>query len=127
MSISNTWENEILDHIFNNAAAPAVTTVYISLHTADPGDTGASEATGGSYGRQAAGFGTAAAGQVSNTANIDFTNMPAATITHVGCWSNSTATASANFIWGGALTASKTTNSGDTFRIATGNLDVSLE
>lgn len=126
MSISNQWELEILDHMFNNSAAPAVTTPYVSLHTADPGETGASEATGGSYARQAGSFGAAAAGEVSNTAIIDFTGMPSATITHVGIWSSSTATASANFMWGGALTASKSTNSGDTFRIAVGDLDISL-
>lgn len=127
MSISNTWELEILDHIFNNAAAPAVTTPYISLHTADPGETGASEAAGGSYARQGGAFGAAAAGEVSNTATIDFTDMPSATITHAGVWISSTATGSANFIWGGALTTGKTVNSGDTFRITIGNLDVSLD
>jgi hypothetical protein len=126
MSISNQWELEILDHIFNNAAAPAVATAWVSLHTGDPGETGANEASGGSYARQAGSFGNAAAGAVSNTATIDFTGMPTATITHIGIWSSSTATASANFVWGGTLTASKSTNSGDTFRLATGDLDVTL-
>lgn len=127
MSISNTWENEILDHIFNNAAAPAVATPYISLHDADPGETGANEVTGGSYARQSGAFGNATAGAVSNTATIDFTGMPAATVTHVGVWSSSTATASANFVWGGALTTSKVVGAGDTFRITVGNLDVTLD
>jgi len=127
MSISNTWENEILDHIFNNAAAPAVAVPYVSLHDGDPGETGANEITGGSYARQSGGFGNAAAGAVANTATIDFTDMPAVTVTHVGIWSSSTATASANFVWGGALTASKAANAGDTFRIATGDLDVTLD
>ena len=126
MSISNTWENEILDHIFNNAAAPAVVTPYVSLHTADPGETGANEVTGGSYARQSGAFGNAAAGAVANTASISFTGMPAVTITHVGIWSSSTATASANFVWGGALTASKSVGAGSTFKIAIGDLDVSL-
>ena len=127
MSISNTWENEILDHIFNNAAAPAVATPYISLHAGDPGETGANEVTGGSYARQSGAFGNAASGQVSNTATIDFTGMPAATVTHVGVWISSTATASTNFIWGGALTTGKVVGAGDTFRITSGNLDVSLD
>lgn len=127
MSISNQWELEILDHIFNNAAAPAVAVPYVSLHTGDPGETGANEATGGSYARQSGAFGNAAAGAVSNTASVSFTGMPTATITHVGIWSSSTATATTAFIWGGALTASKSTTSGDTFVIAVGNLDVSLD
>lgn len=127
MSISNQWENEILDHIFNNLAAPAVATPYVSLHGADPGETGANEITGGSYARQSGAFGAAAAGAVSNTASVSFTDMPADTITHVGIWIHLTATATTNFIWGGALTASKVVNAGDTFIIQTGDLDVTLD
>jgi hypothetical protein len=96
----------------------------VSLHTADPGETGASEATGGSYARQSASFGAAASGAIANDAAISFTAMPAATITHVGVWDASSA---GNFLWGGALAASKTTNSGDTFTIPTGDLDVTLD
>ena len=127
MSISNQWENEVLDHVFNNSAAPAVTTPWVSLHTGDPGETGANEVTGGSYARKAGSFGAAAAGAVSNTAQIEYTNMPAATITHVGIWSSSTATASSAFIWGGSLTTNKTVGAGDTFRLAIGDLDVTLD
>jgi hypothetical protein len=127
MSISNTWEIEILDHIFNNAAAPAVATAWLSLHDGDPGETGANEVTGGGYGRVAGSFGAAAAGAVSNTATHDFTNMPAVTVSHAGVWSSSTATASANFIWGGALTTNKVVGAGDTFRFAIGNFDVTLD
>jgi hypothetical protein len=128
MSISNTWENEILDHIYNNLAARAVATAWVSLHDgAGPGETGANEVTGGGYARQSGAFGAAAAGAVSNTAIIDFTNMPAATVTFAGIWSSSTATASANFIWGGALTTGKVVGAGDTFRFAVGNLDVTLD
>ena len=126
MSISDQWELEILDHIFNNSAAPAVTTPWISLHTGDPGETGANEVTGGGYARQAGSFGAAAAGQVSNTASLSWTNMPSATIQYVGVWDSSTATAATNFIWGGALTTNKVVGSGDTFKITTGNLDVTL-
>lgn len=123
MSISNYLEPKILDAVFNNVSL-AVAQAYCSLHTADPGETGASEVTGGSYGRQSASFGAASGGAISNDANITFTSMPATTVTHVGLWDAST---SGNFLWGGALTASKTTNSGDTFQINTGDLDVTLD
>jgi len=127
MTISNQWEIEILDHIYNNAAAPAIVTPYIALHDGDPGETGANEVTGGAYARQAGAFGAATAGAVSNTATIDFTGMPAATVTHVGVWDSSTATATTNFVWGGALTASRVVGAGATFRIVIGNLDVTLD
>lgn len=127
MSISNQWENEILDHIFNNAAAPAVATAWISLHDGAAGETGANEVTGGAYARLAGAFGVAAAGAVSNTASLTWTNMPACTVQSVGVWISSTATASANFIWGGALTTNKVVGAGDTFKITVGNLDVTLD
>lgn len=123
MTISNYLEPKILDAVFNNTSL-AVATPYVSLHTADPGETGASEATGGSYVRQLGSFGAASGGAIANDAGISFTGMPAATITHVGVWDASTA---GNFLWGGALAASKTTNAGDTFAIATGDLDVTLD
>ena len=127
MSISNQWENEILDHIFNNAAAPAVATAWISLHDGAAGETGANEVSGGAYARLGGAFGVAAAGAVSNTASLTWTNMPACTVQSVGIWISSTATASANFIWGGALTTAKVVGAGDTFKITVGNLDVTLD
>ena len=124
MSISNFLENELLDTALA-VGAYSTTNVYVSLHTADPGETGTSEVTGGGYGREGpTTFSAAAAGTTSNTAQIDFTNMPAVTVTHVGLYDAATA---GNFLWGGALTASKTLNAGDTFRIAATDLDVSLE
>lgn len=127
MSISDQWENEILDHIFNNAAAPAVATAWISLHDGAAGETGANEVTGGAYVRKAGAFGVASAGAVANTATLSWTNMPACTVQSVGVWISSTATGGANFIWGGALTTAKVVGAGDTFQITVGNLDVTLE
>lgn len=123
MSISNFLENKILDKVFRNTDF-TVTTVYISLHTAAVGETGASEVTGGSYARQSATFDVAAAGATANSAIVDFTNMPAVTVTDVGCWDALTL---GNFLWGGALTASKVVNSGDTFRLPLGDLDITLD
>lgn len=120
--LSNFLENKLLDKSFR-ATDFTVTTAYVSLHTADPGETGASEVTGGSYARQAGTFGVASARGTDNTGNIDFVSMPAATVTHVGIWD---AVSAGNFLWGGALDASKTTNSGDTFRFNTGELNVTI-
>jgi hypothetical protein len=121
--ISTYLGNKILDHVLTNTAYTSPATVYLSLHTGDPGLTGASEATGGSYARQACAFDAAASKATQNAAAESFTGMPAATITHVGLWD---AVSAGNFLWGGALAASKTTNSGDTFTIADSDLDVSL-
>lgn len=88
MSIANTTENAILDLIFratawsnyaDNAASSPQTNIGISLHTADPtdsGDASSSEATYTSYTRvnvgRATGFNAASGGSTSPAANIDF-------------------------------------------------------
>lgn len=96
---------------------------YVSLHTGDPGATGANEVTGGSYARQAVTLSAASNKASSNSGALNFTGMPAATITHVGIW---TAASDGTFEIGGSLTASKTTNAGDTFQFPVGDLDVAL-
>lgn len=125
MALSAYLRDRLLDHYLKGASFTQPTNVYVSLHTADPGTTGASEAGGGSYARQlaSASFAAAAAGSKASNAIIDFAAMPAATITHAGVWD---AVSGGNFLVGGALAASKTTNSGDTFRFASGSLTATL-
>jgi hypothetical protein len=123
VALSNYLENALINVTLRNTAYTAPATVYVSLHTADSAETGASEVTGGSYARQAAAFSAPSNGATSNTGAITFTSMPAVTVTHVGIWDASTA---GNLLYAGALTASKTLNSGDTFTIPVGDLDVAL-
>jgi hypothetical protein len=80
--------------------------------------------TGGGYSRKAVTFNAPSGGSMTNSADIDFPNMPAATITHVALWD---AASAGNCLWIGALTTSKTTNAGDTFRIPAGQLTVTLD
>lgn len=96
--LSTYAANSILNHYFRNQAFTPVATVYLSLHTADPGLTGASEVAGGSYARQAITFGVAASKSITSSNTVDFTGMPAATVTHLGIWDASTA---GNFYAGG--------------------------
>lgn len=93
------------------AAALAITALgaYISLHTADPGTTGASEATGGSpaYARkQTTWSGGASDGTVAGS-QVTF-DVPAGTYTHFGVW---TAATGGTYIGGFALSASATVGS----------------
>lgn len=123
MSISDYLENKILDKVFR-AVDFTVTARYTSLHSANPGETGASEITGGSYARQLTTFIVAAGGATENDAAITYTNMPAVTISHVAIWDAATL---GNCLWTGALTTPKTLNAGDTFQIPIGDLDVTLD
>lgn len=95
---------------FTNAtketAALAVTALgaYISLHTGDPGTTGAAEATGGSpaYARKLTTWaGGASDGSVPGS-QVTF-DVPAGTYTHMGIWSAATA---GTFVAGFALSSS---------------------
>lgn len=100
MSKGNTFENDWLKLIFNataianiadNAGASPLTNLFVSLHTADPGEAGdqtTNETTYTSYARVSvarSGSGwTVTANSVSPTANIDFPTATGgtATITH---------------------------------------------
>ena len=95
---------------FRNAAVNAVALNgahnYFSLHTGDPGTTGANEVIGGSYARVLATYPSATNG-TSTTAGATH-NVPAGTtVTHFGRWS---ALSGGTFFTGGVLP-----NGGDTF------------
>jgi hypothetical protein len=90
------------------AAALAITGLgaYISLHTGDPGTTGASEATGGSpaYARKLTTWaGGSSDGSVAGS-QVTF-DVPSGTYGYMGVW---TAATGGTFIAGFALAASQT-------------------
>jgi hypothetical protein len=103
-------------------------TPFISLHTADPGNTGASEVAGSSYARVALGTNSNAGNNptvMSNTAIITFPTATGSwgTITHFGLWDAVTA---GNNRGSGALTTAKAVNNGDTARFAIGALTITV-
>ena len=127
MSISDYAELKILDAVLRfttTGGGLPTASVYVSLHTADPGETGASEATGGSYARQQAAFNAASGGVSVNTAVVAFTGMPAATITHIALWD---AVSAGNCLWSGSFSASQAVLVGNTVSIAAGTISVSLD
>jgi hypothetical protein len=103
MPFSNTAKNLMLDRLDESQTGGAT---HISLHTADPGTTGANEATGGSpaYARKAATWAGASSGSKPLSAAVTF-DVAAGTYTHYGLWDALTA---GNFVGGGALSASET-------------------
>jgi hypothetical protein len=88
---SDYYENKIIDHLFRNQAFTPPTTVYVSLHSGRPGDTGANEISGGGYARQAVTLTAASGGASENSAAVSFSNMPAVTVVAFGLWDASTA------------------------------------
>lgn len=90
--IKNAWLNTIRGGgVGTSFTAP--TTIYASLHTANPGDSGANEVTGGSpaYARKAIVHGAASAGAATATTLPTFDVPAGVTVTHVGYWDAVTA------------------------------------
>jgi hypothetical protein len=87
---------------------------HASLHTADPGTTGADEVTGGSYARQAITWAAASAGSKTLTATVVMQIPPGTTITHAGTWS---AISAGTFRGGGALPAPEAYPTGGTYNL----------
>lgn len=124
-NLTNYLENKLIDHFLGTTTYTKPAAVYVGLFTVSPGEAGGgTEVTGGSYARQAATFSAASSGATSNSANIDFAGMPAATTVAIGIFDAST---SGNMLLYGTLTTNKTTDAGDTLRIATGDLDISID
>lgn len=117
--------NGLLDSSMAGTAYTAPTTpIKCRLMTANGTATSAgTEVTGGSYASQTATFSAASAGSKSTNANLTYTSMPATTVVGVELW-DSAGTPIRR--WFGALTANKTTNSGDTFSITSGSLTGTL-
>lgn len=126
--MSDYLEVALLNATLNGVAFTAVNNPYVSLHTADPTDAGTgTEVSGGSYARTAASFATASgtSGLVATDSDVTF---PTATATWgvvgwIGLWDSASG---GNMLYHTALDASKTIDSGDIFKITTGNLTVEL-
>ena len=128
MSFTNFLETEILDHVFAGSAYTAPATLYLALYTAAPGETGGGtevSTSGTAYARQTVAF-TTTGNTTSNTAAVEYPTATASfgTVTHVGVFDAAT---SGNLMAYAALSASKTIDTGDVFRVPTGDLDITLD
>ena len=126
MSFSNYLETEILDHVFAGAAYTAPGTKYLALFTAvADGEAGSvTEVSGGGYARQSVAF-TTSGNTTSNNAAVEYPTATAnyGTVTHVGVYD---ASSSGNLMAYAALSSNKTIETGDVFRVPSGDLDITL-
>ncbi|MGV8972190.1 MAG: phage tail fiber protein [Rhodoglobus sp.] len=129
-ALSQAHSNNLLDASLGTAVIVAtVTPLKCRLMTAvgTAAAAGTELTTGGSYvaatGLSPATMAAAAAGSAASSVALTQTNMPAATITAIELWDSAGTPVRK---WWGLLTASKTTNLGDTFTIAAGSLTATL-
>lgn len=135
MSKGNTFENDILKLIFNvtaianiadNAASSPLTNLYVSLHTADPADTGdqtTSESAYTSYARVAvarsgSGF-TVTGNSVSPAANIDFPACTGGTETATHFGIGTASSGAGKLLYKGTITPNISISNGVTPRLTT--------
>lgn len=131
MSKGNTFENDLLQLIFNNVDIADVGdagglqnsatagSLYVALHTADPGEAGTaatSEAAYGSYARvsvaRTSGGWTVSGNSATNTALVQFPECTSGseTISYVSITTASSGTS--KILYSGALSASRSISSG---------------
>ena len=142
MSKSNAWESALLNLVFNNTDAANIGdatglrgstsagSLYVSLHTADPGEAGnqtTNECAYTSYARVAvartAGGWTISGNAVTNAALIQFPQCTGSseTATYFGIGTASTSTGV--LLYKGALSASLAISSGIQPQFGAGDLD----
>ena len=124
--MSNYLENALINATLRNTTYTSPATVYVSLWTSDPTDAGSgTEVSGGSYARTAVTMGAPSNGVSLNSADVTF---PTATASWgvVGWIGINDALTTGNLLYHTPLDTSKTIDSGDIFKISTGNLSVTL-
>ena len=126
--MSNYLEDALINATLRNTSYTSPTTVYVSLWTSDPTDaaSGTEVSTSGtSYARTSVTFGAPSNGASTNNADVTFPTATASWGT-VGWIGINDASTGGNLLYHTALDTAKTIDSGDIFKIATGNLSVTL-
>lgn len=125
---SDFTENLALTYLLTSDSATRPTAWYLGLHTGSPldDDSGANEisTSGTGYGRQTIGF-TVTNDTASNNATITFSAATSnwGTVSHISVYDAATA---GNLLFHGAVTTSKTIETGDTFQVSASNLTITL-
>jgi len=146
---SNQVELDVLEAIFKSEVFPVPTVLWVSLHSADPGDTGTSElASSLAYARAqnnpdpddetdvkwTAVSQVSAASKIENAAVITFPtasggNWNSGTaIPYFGLWKHETSGVAANFMLGGAISGGGVVvNDTQTLSFDANQLDITLD
>lgn len=141
--LGQTFRSSILNYIFRGATSPALSTVFISLHTGDPGDDGqaGNETSGTNYARVSVSTAGGTNFNATTSANPSvLTNATAIAfstagsggwsggttpLTHWGAWNSSTLTGTANYIGRGSI-GSQLVVAGNTPTFAIGQLSMTI-
>jgi hypothetical protein len=131
MTATSSLRKSLVDLLTGNGAYTPPPVLYLSLHSADPGQSGshAFEVTGGGYARQSLagkmGVADPVTGISVNTVTINFgpASSPWGTIAFLGIESSLTG---GNMLMPGVPATPKTITTGQPFQIVPGNLSIRL-
>ena len=128
--MTNYLEVKLLDHTLGVTAFTMPETIFVALHTTDPGEEATGiEVAGGpapGYARQPTVFGASTSGAPSSIKNATagvFQDLPAVAVTHIGLWDSLTG---GNLLYYTELTSARTAASGDSFNFEIDSLEVRM-
>lgn len=124
--MSNYLETALINATLRNTAYTSPSVIYVGLYTSDPTDANTgTEVSGGSYARTAVTFGAPSNGTATNNAAVEFPQATAnwGTVGWIGILD---AASGGNLMYHTALDVSKPIDTGDIFKISSGNLSVTL-
>jgi hypothetical protein len=129
-SFNDYTETLVLKWLLTTESVTRPTAWYVGLFTAAPSDTGGgTEVTGNGYARKATGTMSVSGTSPTTATNgsaIEFDAASGGNWGTIGWAAIFDASTSGNMIAWAALTADRTINDGDVFRIPAGSLDVTL-
>ena len=125
MSTANWLETGIVNYFLRQQAVTQPSAIFVGLHTADPGETGASEVTGNAYQRTAVTMGAPTDGVSVNSNVVTFPTATPSGWGSIGYFSLWDAQSSGNCLYTGALDTAKTINAGDTAQFNAGTITAS--
>lgn len=126
-AMTDFLEEALLNHVLRNVTYTSPTTVYFGLFTSATSDAGGgTEVVGGSYARQAAAFNAPVSSVAALASNTTWPTATAnwGTITHFAIFD---AASGGNMLLHGPLAATRTINTGDTFRFLASNVNVTFD
>ena len=132
---SDYYENQIINHMLRAQAFTPATQYFVALFTADTGlesNAPTAEIATGAYARQQVTLDAASGGASANSAVLTFPTATAnwGTVSHcaiVDHGTNVTWGTNVNVLMWSPLDVSKLVENGDTFKINTGDLDITVQ
>ena len=122
-NLANWGEDATMDWLMGGTTPTRPTSRNVKLHISNPGEDGLDGAASNST-RKAATFGASSGGTSSNSADINWTNVPTTEqYQYISIWDDLTA---GHCLWHGPLTSPVSVTAGDDFTIATGDLSLTI-